>query len=411
MRYLIYILTALSLGLSNLHAEDWTTYRHDNRRSGVSTETLSLPLQEVWKHDGGTPRQAWSGPAKWDAYSGNDGLQSMRNFDPCHYVTVAQGTLYYGSSHDNAIHALDLASGSEKWVFFTEAPVRFPPTLSEGRAFAGSDDGNIYVLQAADGKLLWKDQGAPDQRRILSNESLISLWPVRTGVMVHDGTAYYAASLTPWEPSWLIGINPTNGKRKFTAEHQGITLQGALLAGEKKVFAPQGRLSPLIINPKTGETEGGVGHAGGVFCILTEDDNLLAGPNNQREADNQLRLINEAGQRTATFNNTARAVVAGKIAYLHSGGNLKAFDRAKNAGGAAPDTCWLWSTPLPAPHEMIISGDLVFLGLDQQILAVSTKDGSTLWTQSLPGKVYGLAVADGLLIASTHLGTIHVFAP
>ncbi len=471
MRFTIYILATLSLGLPHLHAEDWATYRHDNRRSGVSPETLTLPLREVWKHEGGFPRQAWSGPAKWDAYSSNDGLQSMRNFDPCHYVTVAQGILYYGSSRDNAVHALDLESGNEKWVFFTEAPVRFPPTLSDGRALAGSDDGHVYALQADSGKLIWKDLGAPVQRRIPSNESLISLWPVRAGVMVHDGVAYYAASLAPWEPSWLIGTDPATGRRKFTAEHQGITMQGALLAGEKNIFAPQGRLAPLLIDPATGAQKGSIGHAGGVFCLLTTDDQLIAGPNNQKASDSQLRLTNETGQQTATFNNTTRAVVVGNVAYLHSGGNLKAFDRVRNvkvaertailqgaekavknakkkigklkpaaaknkerlealeatlpaltqrlkevrAASAGLDqeraACWLWSIPQPPPHEMVVAGDILFLGLDQKILAVSIKDGSTLWTQQLPGKVHGLAVSDGHLIASTHLGTIHAFAP
>ena len=79
-------------------ATPWPTYRHDNRRSGVSPQALALPLKETWTHDGGAPQQAWTGPAKWDAYSKNDGLQSMRNFDPCHFTTAINGLIYFGSS-------------------------------------------------------------------------------------------------------------------------------------------------------------------------------------------------------------------------------------------------------------------------------------------------------------------------
>lgn len=90
----------------------WPTYRHDNRRSGVTPESLAFPLvrQWVWKSPQ-PPQTAWSGPAKWDAYSGNSGLQSMRNFDPCFYVTSDGERVLFGSSADDAVHAIDAATG------------------------------------------------------------------------------------------------------------------------------------------------------------------------------------------------------------------------------------------------------------------------------------------------------------
>ena len=51
-------------------AEDWSTYRHDNRRSGVTKESPVFPLKLKWKKLSNiAPMMAWSGPAKWDAYS------------------------------------------------------------------------------------------------------------------------------------------------------------------------------------------------------------------------------------------------------------------------------------------------------------------------------------------------------
>ena len=69
---------------------------------------------------------AWTGPAKWDAYSGNSGLQSMRNFDPCFYVTSDGESIFFGSSADDAIHSLDLKP-VKKNGHFTGAAVRLPP--------------------------------------------------------------------------------------------------------------------------------------------------------------------------------------------------------------------------------------------------------------------------------------------
>ncbi len=211
---------ALILGLlvfsGDLLAQSWPTYRHDNRRSGVTKAELRFPLTEQWVWKSPQPPQtAWTGPAKWDAYSGNEGLQSMRNFDPCFYVTVDDQSVYFGSSVDDAAHALDVATGTERWVHFTGAAVRMPPTISEGRVYFGSDDGTANCCDAKTGKLEWQLFAAPNKKRIASNRKIISLWPIRTGVLVDDGKATFAASLVPWQPSLLWTVEAFDRKRSF----------------------------------------------------------------------------------------------------------------------------------------------------------------------------------------------------
>ncbi|MBM4082371.1 MAG: hypothetical protein FJ278_21885, partial [Planctomycetes bacterium] len=52
-------LTAMVLGailaLGTALGEDWPTYQHDHRRSGVTTEALKLPLTQAWVCSSGTP--------------------------------------------------------------------------------------------------------------------------------------------------------------------------------------------------------------------------------------------------------------------------------------------------------------------------------------------------------------------
>jgi len=116
------------------HGENWSTYRHDNRRSGVTSDTVLFPLDPLWVWKSPQPpRTAWSGPAKWDAYTGNRDLQSMRNFDPCFFVTADKDFVFFGSSSDDAAHALDAATGKEVWVNVAGAPVRLPPTIDGDR--------------------------------------------------------------------------------------------------------------------------------------------------------------------------------------------------------------------------------------------------------------------------------------
>lgn len=401
----VFCLTAI-LSLSLLRADDWPTYRHDSRRSGVSAGTLDFPLSESWKVEGGHPRQAWSGPAKWDAYSGNSGLQSMRNFDPCFYVTSADGLVYFGSSRDNSVHALDARTGREQWVFFTEAPVRLPPTIHEGIAFAGSDDGYLYALDARSGALLWKDRGSPEDRRIPSNAGMISLWPVRTAPLVVGETLFFTASLTPWESSFLIAADPMTGKRRFTREISNVTLQGALLASSDNLIAPQGRSAPLLYNLATGEPSGAIGHAGGVFCLVTEDNQLISGPKSQKAKDNQLFLTDAKGARVATFNDTSCAVVTNGIAYHHTRGFLKSITLGTAGDGASE-----WAVETPAPSDLIISSGAVILGHAGGVKAYSRNDGSLIWETIVPkgGAVHGLAISGNMLYASDSHGTIRAY--
>ncbi len=389
-------------------ASDWPTYRHDARRSGVSDDQLNFPLTPAWRHMGGTPRQAWSGPAKWDAYSGNAGLQSMRNFDPCYFVTIAGGLVYYGSSHDNAVHALDAETGKERWVFFTEGPVRLPPTIHDERAFAGSDDGMLYALEADSGQLIWKDRGAPEDRRIPSNASLISLWPVRTAPLVTNKALYYTASLTPWESSWLISLDPATGERRFAQEVGGVTFQGPLLATVNTLIAPQGRSAPLLYDVATGIPAGTIGHAGGVFCLVTEENELVTGPSSQKPKDSQLLLTNAEGAKIATFNDTSRAVIAEGVAYHHTRNALKALPL-----GTAGKSATGWSVEAPTPHELIVCGNAVLIGHEGEVRAYARRDGALLWKASIPGGglVHGLAVADRTLFVSDSRGGIYAYRP
>ncbi len=81
---LLTTLVTVALSLSASRAPDWPTHRNDNRRSGVTTETLPFgTLEQKWviraPH---VPRSAWPAPARWDSYANVRGLSEMRNYDP-----------------------------------------------------------------------------------------------------------------------------------------------------------------------------------------------------------------------------------------------------------------------------------------------------------------------------------------
>ncbi len=172
-------------------AADWPTYRHDATHSGVTTENLRGNLSLQWTYIPlHPPKPAWPTPSE---------EMPRMHMDNAFHVAMAEGRVFFGSSVTNEITALDAASGKIAWSYATEGPVRFAPTVSSGRVYAGSDDGHVYCLKADDGSLVWKYRPGPSDEKVLGNERMISLWPVRTSVMVDRGVVYCGAGVFPYE--------------------------------------------------------------------------------------------------------------------------------------------------------------------------------------------------------------------
>ena len=200
----VFCFALLVCGVSNVAtAGDWPTYRHDATHSGVSPESpggnLALQWTYVPLHP---PNPAWPATAE---------EMPRMHADNAFHVAVAEGRVFFGSSVTDEITAIDAASGKIVWSFFTEGPVRFAPTVYNGRVYAGSDDGYVYCLNAGDGTLVWKYRPGPSDEKVIGNERMISLWPVRTSVLVDQGTVYCGAGVFPYEGIYICALNADDG--------------------------------------------------------------------------------------------------------------------------------------------------------------------------------------------------------
>jgi hypothetical protein len=54
------------------------------------------------------------------------------------------------------VHALDRKTGKSLWTFTTGARVDFSPVVSGGRAYVGSNDGNLHVLDVMSDKSVFQ---------------------------------------------------------------------------------------------------------------------------------------------------------------------------------------------------------------------------------------------------------------
>ena len=373
-------------------AEDWPTYRHDNRRSGITTEKIdATKLKEMWTwRSTSLPVPAWHGPAKWDAYKGIPKLGSMRDYDKAFHVSVAGGRVYFGSSADDSVHCIDVATGKTEWTYTTDGPIRVAPTIAAGKLYVGSDDGYAYCLDAATGELVWRFSPKPDTRRVVNNGKFISLWPVRTGVLVEGGTAYFAAGMLPWIETVLCAVDARTGKPKYQQKHAAVTMEGAFLTDGTTLFAPQGRVPPRRFNLANGAAQGLFKGGGGTFAVLTKKSQLHYG---QASANSAI----------AGFGRGTRLVVHDTMAFLASDNSLVGMDAVSKARK--------WTRRAVYPYALALAGDVLFAGGHNKVVALNAKSGEPVWEGAVDGKAYGLAVASGSLFVSTGEGVIHCFQP
>ena len=116
--------------------------------------------------------------------------------DTAFHVAAADGKVYFGSSVTDEATCVDAASGKILWTFATEGPIRSTPTVAGRRVYVGSDDGQVYCLDAEKGSLRWRYRPGPNDRKIIGNGRMISRWPIRTNVLVDDGISARAGSHT-----------------------------------------------------------------------------------------------------------------------------------------------------------------------------------------------------------------------
>ena len=282
---------------------------------------------------------------------------------------------------------------------------------------------------------------------------------------MQDEKVYFGASLLPWEVSYLCAIDADTGSDSgnglYKTSHNGMTMQGALLASSTRLYLSQGRQMPVMCDLATGKALGSIGKSGdgGVFALLTEDSTFIHGHGQSHRAGGELRGFN-AGTRDyiATFPTATCMIAAGNIAYLHAKGQLSAFDRngylelkkqintlskqideinkqikklgAKTTGPEGANLknkvqsiknsigeltrklpqCTLWKVSSEHPDALILAGDVLFAGGDDIVAAYSISDGTKLWQAPVVGKSHGLTVANGRLFISTDKGRIYCFA-
>jgi eukaryotic-like serine/threonine-protein kinase len=100
----------------------------------------------------GGPRQFHR--VKWTFPTGNRIVSSP---------VMADGVVYFGSDDGN-VYAVDASSGRQLWKYVTRGAVASTPAIANGMLYVMSYDGHFYALNAKTGALRWKFATAGERR-------------------------------------------------------------------------------------------------------------------------------------------------------------------------------------------------------------------------------------------------------
>jgi outer membrane protein assembly factor BamB len=200
---------------------DWPTFRYDAARHGATAAAVGTQLAESWKVKLG------------------GGLTQP---------VAAGGRVFVASRETHTLHALDMQTGKPAWTFVAGGRIDSPPTLVNGLAIFGSADGYVYCLRVSDGALAWRFLAAPEQRRIMVNDQLESVWPVHGSVLVRDEVAYFTAGRSTYLDGGIrvYAMEPATGKLLHQTTLSGPFPDGGKTLREVSFYIPGANSDVLV---------------------------------------------------------------------------------------------------------------------------------------------------------------------
>jgi outer membrane protein assembly factor BamB len=429
---------------------------HGNiRRTGYSPVPLRPPYRLLWEHRfRDKPRPAWREPA-WEP--------QRIDFDYAYAVATDGDHVYVASSADHGLHALDLETGQESWVFLTGGPVRLAPDFYRDRVLFTSDDGTLYCLTRKHGERVWtyRPEGVPD-RRLIGNEQMISRWPGRSGVLVENDRLYVtfgmlstegvAVCCLDAETGKTLWINDTSGHRFMARPHLtamgGVSPQGYLAVNESLLVVSCGRSTPALFDKQTGacryhEADGDF--TGGAWTMVTDRFVFTQADTLKKEYGSQLRrdhtgpeapvfdlatlvaLHPETGQEVFSLRGGSRGILCDKggitligrdaLIHVELPDILKAIPEepgtiAHTLGHfVANEPIRRWATPVDRVYRLLQARDTIIAGGAGWLACFDAEQGKRLWKADVKGQIRSMCLAAERLVVSTTEGRLACFAP
>jgi outer membrane protein assembly factor BamB len=257
---------------------------------------------------------------------------------------VANGLVYVGSD-DHNLYALDAATGQKRWTFQTGGTIRSSPAVANGVIYVGSADDILYALDAATGQKRWTFQTGGT---------------IRSSPAVANGLVYVGS-----DDHNLYALDAAMGQERWTFQ-TGNAINS----------------SPAVAN--------------GLVYVGSDDHNLYA-------------LDAATGQKCWTFQtagaiNSSPAVTNGLVYVGSDDHSLYALDASTG------QKRWAFQTAGAINSSPTVANGFVYIGsTDDSIYALNATTGQKHWTALIGSAISSSPlIANGLIYVSSADDNIYV---
>lgn len=284
------------------------------------------------------------------------------------HPAFADGVVYAADRH-GVVKALSIDDGREIWSvnlaekdgwFSTRAALLSGGvTVSGGKVYIGTEQAQVYALNASDGSVAWKTDvvGEALSRPVVSDGL----------VLIHTSNGQ------------LQALNEADGAVKWTVN---LDMPSLSLRGES---APTTAFGAAIVG----------GDNGRVSAVLMQQGQLIWQQRiSQANGPTEIDRLSDV--------DTTPVVVNGVVYALAYNGNMTALDLRSGQ--------IMWKRDLGSVSDFVIDGNRIYI-IDQndRVLALSTDGGVTLWTQSdlLHRNLTSPALYNGYIVTGDSEGYLH----
>jgi outer membrane protein assembly factor BamB len=329
---------------------DWTQFHRDNMQRWNPYET-ALGVNNV-----GALQPKWTNPI--GSYSSSI-LPSP---------AVVNGTVYFGSDDGN-VYALNASTGAKLWSSTIGMRLESSPAVVNGVVYVGSDDDNVYALNASTGARGWS---------YTTGSGLLSSPAVVNGVVYigsGDGKVY--------------GLNANTGVRLWSFATGGVASGAAVVSSpavvDGVVYFGGPDSNVYALNAGTGSKLWSFNISSSINYGISSSPAVADGVVYIGAPDKNVYALNaRTGTKLWSFTTgdsvAASPAVANGVVYIASfDGNLYGLD----AGTGAK----LWSHPTggrgflsPANGVAVANGVVYAVGADGNSYGLSASTGAQLWS-------------------------------
>jgi outer membrane protein assembly factor BamB len=306
-------------------------------------------------------------------------------------AAIVSNRVYIGSDDAN-LYALDAKTGAKLWEYPTTGPIESSPLVLDGRVYVGSGDSSLYAVSVA-GKLIWKYETGD---KILGAPNWHSAGPgQKTSILV--GSYDYK----------LHSVDAETGKSNWVFETGNYINGSPAVYDGKTVFGGCDALLHVISlanGQKVKEIDAGAYIAGSVAVSGTDAfvghyENAFLGVD---LANGQVRWT----YRDRAFPYFSSPAVSQDMVVF--GGRDKRLHCVRRADGQVR---WTFPTRGKVDSSPVICGDKVVVGSDDgTVYIVSMTTGKELWSYEIGRPVTSSpAVVPGLFVVGSDDGTVYGF--